>query len=92
MDNFGLKIEAFKQIFFEQNGYQKVIEGLQNTLIIAIAGLLIGIIIGILFFLCWLVPWNTDGSAVACVLLCIASDYRSKTYGCAGVCACVWFE
>ena len=36
MDNFGLKIEAFKQIFFEQNGYQKVIEGLQNTLIIAI--------------------------------------------------------
>ena len=49
MDNFGLKIEAFKQIFFEQNGYQKVIEGLQNTLIIAIAGLLIGIIIGTVF-------------------------------------------
>ena len=49
MDNFGLKIEAFKQIFFEQNGYQKVIEGLQNTLIIAIAGLLIGIIICLLY-------------------------------------------
>ena len=56
MDNFGLKIEAFKQIFFEQNGYQKVIEGLQNTLIIAIAGLLIGIIIGILIATVRVVP------------------------------------
>ena len=54
MDNFGL--EAFKQIFFEQNGYQKVIEGLQNTLIIAIAGLLIGIIIGILIATVRVVP------------------------------------
>ena len=61
MDNFGLKIEAFKQIFFEQNGYQKVIEGLQNTLIIAIAGLLIGIIIGILIAKYKLLPRILNG-------------------------------
>ena len=48
MNNFGLKIEAFKEIFWEQNGYEKVLEGLQNTLQIAVLGLLIGIVIGIL--------------------------------------------
>lgn len=34
-----------------------------------------------LFFLCWLVPWNTDGSAAACLLLCITSDYWGKLTG-----------
>ena len=51
MNNFGLKIEAFKEIFWEQNGYQKVLEGLQNTLQIAVLGLLIGIVIGIVSIL-----------------------------------------
>ena len=36
------------EIFLEQNGYVKVIEGLQNTLLIAVSGLIIGIIIGTL--------------------------------------------
>ena len=48
MGNFELKIAKFIEIFWEQNGYVKVLEGLENTLLIACTGLLIGIIIGTL--------------------------------------------
>jgi polar amino acid transport system permease protein len=48
MGNFELKIAKFIEIFWEQNGYVKVLEGLQNTLLIACTGLLIGIVIGTL--------------------------------------------
>lgn len=48
MGNFEQKIDKFIEIFLEQNGYVKVIQGLQNTLLIAISGLIIGIIIGTL--------------------------------------------
>lgn len=48
MGNFDKKVAKFIEIFLEQNGYVKVLEGLQNTLIIAITGLIIGIIIGTL--------------------------------------------
>lgn len=46
MGNFGQKVDKFIEIFIAQNGYVKVIEGLKNTLLIAIMGLLIGILIG----------------------------------------------
>ena len=48
MGNFDRKIEKFIDIFINQNGYVKVLEGLQNTLLIAVAGLLIGTLIGTL--------------------------------------------
>ena len=48
MGNFDLKIAKFIEIFWEQNGYVKVLEGLENTLLIACTGLIIGIIIGTL--------------------------------------------
>lgn len=48
MGNFDKKIDKFIEIFLEQNGYVKVVEGLQNTLLIAITGLLVGIAIGTL--------------------------------------------
>lgn len=48
MGNFANKWNKFLEIFFEQNGYVKVVNGLQNTLLIAITGLLIGIVIGTL--------------------------------------------
>ena len=48
MGNFEQKVNVFLEIFFEQNGYVKVVEGLQNTLLIAITGLIIGIVIGTL--------------------------------------------
>ncbi len=46
MGNFDLKVKKFLEIFIEQNGYVKVVEGLQNTIMIAVLGLLIGIVIG----------------------------------------------
>ena len=48
MGNFEQKVNVFKEIFWEQNGYVKVIEGLENTLLIAVTGLIIGIVIGTL--------------------------------------------
>lgn len=46
MGNFGLKVERFMEIFIQQNGYVKVVEGLQNTILIAVTGLIIGVLIG----------------------------------------------
>lgn len=48
MGNFGQKIDKFIEIFLQQNGYVKVVQGLQNTFLIAITGLIIGIVIGTL--------------------------------------------
>lgn len=46
MGNFGAKIDRFIDIFIGANGYKTVIEGLLNTLKIAVLGLVIGILIG----------------------------------------------
>ena len=48
MGSFDKKIDRFLEILIEKNGYVTVIEGLQNTLMIAITGLIIGILIGTL--------------------------------------------
>jgi len=46
MGNFGSKVAKFWEIFYENNGYTKVLTGLQNTVYIAVIGLAIGILIG----------------------------------------------
>ena len=46
MNSFLKKIEVFWDVFYYNNGYQRVLIGLKNTLNIAIVGLIIGIIIG----------------------------------------------
>lgn len=46
MGNFSQKIDKFIEIFIDQNGYTRVVQGLQNTLLIAVCGLIIGILIG----------------------------------------------
>ncbi len=46
MGNLDKKIETFVDVFVNQGGYKNVITGLQNTIIIAVLGLLIGIVIG----------------------------------------------
>ncbi|MGN0161561.1 MAG: amino acid ABC transporter permease [Lachnospiraceae bacterium] len=46
MGNFSQKVDKFIEIFINYNGYVKVMEGLKNTLLIAICGLIIGIVIG----------------------------------------------
>ena len=48
MGNFDTKIDRFLEVLIEKNGYVTVIEGLRNTLMIAITGLVIGILIGTL--------------------------------------------
>lgn len=56
MGNWGQKIDKFIEIFIEYNGYVKVVEGLKNTLIIAVLGLLIGILIGTLIATVRVIP------------------------------------
>ena len=56
MGDFGLKIERFLEVFIDKNGYVRVLEGLENTLIIAVTGLLIGIVIGTLIAAVRVVP------------------------------------
>ncbi|MBQ7296560.1 MAG: amino acid ABC transporter permease [Clostridia bacterium] len=48
MNSFMFKVEKFLDIFIDKGGYKEVLIGLQNTMIIAVAGLLIGIVIGTL--------------------------------------------
>lgn len=48
MGNFSQKIDKFIEIFLDQNGYVRVVQGLQNTILIAICGLILGIVIGTL--------------------------------------------
>lgn len=48
MGNFQVKWDAFVHTFVDCGGYNKVLEGLRNTVIIAVSGLVIGIIIGTL--------------------------------------------
>lgn len=56
MDNFGQKWDQFIEIFIEANGYQRVLEGLQNTILIAVLGLIIGILIGTLIATVRVIP------------------------------------
>ncbi len=48
MGNFSQKVDRFIESFIAQDGYVRVLEGLQNTLLIAVLGLIIGILIGTL--------------------------------------------
>ena len=56
MGNFSQKVDKFIEIFIAQNGYVKVIEGLKNTMLIAVLGLIIGIIIGTLIATVRVIP------------------------------------
>ena len=55
--NIGYKFKVFVELFFEQGGWKRVItEGLRNTLLIAVIGLLIGIVIGTLIAVIRVMP------------------------------------
>ena len=56
MSNLSQRVHKFIDIFIDQNGYVRVVEGLQNTLLIAVLGLLIGIVIGTLIATVRVVP------------------------------------
>ena len=46
MGNFSLTWEKFLQALIDNGGYYKVLEGLRNTLLVAVIGLVIGLVIG----------------------------------------------
>ena len=56
MGNFSQKIDKFIEIFIEQNGNVSVLEGLKNTVLIAVVGLIIGILIGTLIATVRVIP------------------------------------
>lgn len=56
MNNFGAKVDQFVDIVVNQGGINKILEGLQNTIIIAVLGLVIGILIGTLIAAVRVVP------------------------------------
>ena len=55
-ETFPMKVDKFLEILIQQNGYVKVLEGLQNTILIAVTGLIIGIIIGTLIATIRVIP------------------------------------
>ncbi|MBE6617211.1 MAG: amino acid ABC transporter permease [Ruminococcaceae bacterium] len=48
MGSFEKKLATFLEAFIDNGGYEAVLDGLKNTLIIAVIGLVIGIVIGTL--------------------------------------------
>lgn len=56
MGNFGFKIQTFIDIFIGAEGYRDVIRGLENTVKIAVLGLIIGVIIGTLIATVRVIP------------------------------------
>lgn len=54
--NFEAKIDKFLEILIDYKGYVKVIEGLENTIKIAVLGLIIGIVIGTLIATVRVIP------------------------------------
>ena len=56
MGNFDVKVQRFFDILIGNQAYLQVLEGLKNTLTIAITGLLIGIVIGTLIATVRVVP------------------------------------
>ena len=56
MQNFDKKIDLFLTTFIDNVGYNQVLTGLKNTLIIAVLGLIIGIVLGTLIATVKVVP------------------------------------
>ena len=54
--NFSKKFSIFTKYFIDNNGYKKVLEGMKNTAIIAVGGLLIGTVIGTLIAIVKVIP------------------------------------
>lgn len=56
MESLIKKLATFRFYFIDEGGYKTVIEGLENTLFIAVLGLIIGIVIGTLIATVRIVP------------------------------------
>ncbi|MBQ7830848.1 MAG: amino acid ABC transporter permease [Clostridia bacterium] len=58
MINWAYYWSSFKTQMFDLGGYKTVLEGLQNTLLIALGGFAIGLILGIILAIMQLLPQN----------------------------------
>ena len=69
---------------FELGGYKTVLEGLQNTLIIAIGGFIIGLVLGILLAIMQLLPDNKVTRVVKTVPNCTWGSFGGPllSYSC----------
>ena len=56
MGDFGKKVDQFLDVLLNKGGMDSVLQGLQNTLIIAVSGLIIGVIIGIIIAMVRVLP------------------------------------
>ena len=56
MGDFAKKLDTFWSVFADSGGYREVLEGLRNTVAIAVLGLLIGIVIGTLIAAVRVIP------------------------------------
>ncbi len=56
MGNLDTKVNKFIEVLITQNAYVKVLEGLKNTLYIAVVGLILGILIGTLIATVRVIP------------------------------------
>ena len=82
MGNFSQKVDKFIEIFLDQNGYVKVLQGLQNTLMIAICGLIIGIVIGTLIATVRVIPkYKTLPKVLNHICSFYCGTLQRNTYG-----------
>lgn len=77
MNGFIQKWETFIDTLIKKNGYVQVLEGLRNTVIIAITGLLIGIILGTVIAIVKILPeGNTFNRALKKICGVYVSFFR----------------
>ena len=80
MGDFSKKVDAFLDAFINQNGYAKVLEGLQNTLLIAVLGLVIGILIGAMLpFLFSALTINAVSKAANAMIIEVRRQFKEIT-------------
>jgi polar amino acid transport system permease protein len=64
MSDFERKLLKFWDAFYTNNGYNDVVTGLRNTLLIAVIGLVIGIVIGVLIAAVRVMPKEKKSTGV----------------------------
>lgn len=62
--SFPKKVDIFLEVFLEQGGYNEVLTGLKNTILIAVTGLIIGIVIGTLIATVRVLPKYSKASKI----------------------------
>ena len=64
MGSFERKLQKFWTFFYEYGGYNDVLQGLKNTLLIAVIGLVIGVVIGTLIAAVRVMPKEKKATSV----------------------------